>query len=149
MRLRRCRIRRDNRADVVRLGADMVPVVNAGVPVTLFLEGTSSDGERVLPFRSSLLAPALEHGWPVCPAWIHYGLAEGSVADEVCYWRDMTFVSHFLNLLSKRRIQAFVSFGSPITEQMDRKEMARELHSRVCRLKDLHSQKAPEELVVS
>ncbi len=134
-------IRRDSRADVVRLGADMVTVVNAGVVVALFLEGTSSAGEHVLPFRSSLLAPAQEHGWKASPAWIHYELADGSVADEVCYWRDMTFTSHFLNLLSKRRIQAFVSFGSAPTARMDRKEMARELHARVCRLKDLGRQK--------
>src|SRR5207244_1055064 len=48
---------RQQRSDVVRLGDEMVKVVEAGVVVTLFLEGTSSDGANVLPFRSSLLAP--------------------------------------------------------------------------------------------
>jgi lyso-ornithine lipid O-acyltransferase len=111
-------------------------VVKAGVPVTLFLEGTSSDGSSVLPFRSSLLAPIETHHWPATAAWIHYRLpeGEGSVVDEVCYWRDMTFATHFLNLLTKRRVEAFVSFGAPVRERLNRKEMARELHAEVCRL---------------
>lgn len=127
---------RQQRADVVRLGDEMVKVVEAGVVVTLFLEGTSSDGANVLPFRSSLLAPAEKHHWPVTGAWIHYTLRDGSVADEVCYWRDMTFGPHLFNLLSKDRIEAFVSFGPTLNGQIDRKEMARELHTQVCGLKN-------------
>lgn len=132
-------IRRQDRSDVARLGADMVPVVESGVVVTLFLEGTSSDGQSVLPFRSSLLAPAQERGWPATAAHIRYEVAEGSAADEVCYWRDMTFFPHFLNLLSKPRIDAFVAFDTPITDKLDRKQLANELHARVCRLKTNHA----------
>lgn len=131
-------IKRDQKSEVVRLGGELAPVVETGMVVVLFLEGTSSDGQTVLPFRSSLLAPAAERGWPATGAWLHYDLPGGSVADEVCYWRDMTFGPHFLNLLSKKNIQAFVSFGSPVSEGLDRKEMARALHEQVCRLKDEH-----------
>lgn len=131
-------IKRENRADVVRLNDEMVRVVNSGFVVTIFPEGTSSDGSSVLPFRSSLFGPAEKHGWPVTPAWIHYSLADGSVADEVCYWREMTFFPHLLNLLSKKEVEAFVSFGAAVEGKMDRKEMARELHARVCGLKDVH-----------
>jgi 1-acyl-sn-glycerol-3-phosphate acyltransferase len=132
-------IRRQSKDDVIRLGADMVPVVNAGVPVALFLEGTTTDGSAVLPFRSSLLASAEEHNWPATAAWIHYTIADGSMERDICYWADMTFGPHFLKLFSKKRFEAFVSFDTPITEKMDRKELARELHARVCRLKAAHS----------
>jgi lyso-ornithine lipid O-acyltransferase len=131
-------IRRQSKSDVGRLADDMVAVVNAGVVVTLFLEGTSSDGSTVLPFRSSLLGPVEAHHWPVTPAWIHYRMEQGSVADEICYWRDMTFFPHLLNLLSKDGFEAFVSFGSPLNCEMDRKEMARVLHAEVCQLKAAH-----------
>jgi lyso-ornithine lipid O-acyltransferase len=131
-------IQRQSRTDVARLNEQMVGVVNAGVVVALFPEGTSSDGSQVLPFRSSLFGPAEEHHWPVTPAWIHYSLKDGSVADEVCYWRDMTFFSHLLNLFSKKSVEAFVSFGTPIEGKMDRKEMARELHAKVCGMKDAY-----------
>jgi 1-acyl-sn-glycerol-3-phosphate acyltransferase len=128
-------LNRRQKSDVVRLGEEMTRVVEAGVVLVVFLEGTSTDGSEVLPFRSSLLAPAEEHRWPVTGGWIHYSLKDGSVADEVCYWRDMTFGPHFVNLMSKSRIDAHVSFGTPLNGPADRKEMARELHAQVARLK--------------
>jgi 1-acyl-sn-glycerol-3-phosphate acyltransferase len=128
-------IARQNKGDVKRLGTDMVRVVKAGMVVVLFLEGTSSDGSEVLPFRSSLLAPAEENGWPVTPAWIHYTLEDGTMGQNVCYWGDMTFATHFLKMLTKKRIRAHVRFGAPLTEKTGRKEMAQELHRRVCELK--------------
>ncbi len=131
-------IRRQDRGDVARLGADMVPVVESGVVVTLFLEGTSSGGKTVLPFRSSLLASAQERGWPATGAFIRYEVVDGSAEDEVCYWRDMTFFPHFVNLLSKRRIDAYVAFDSVVAGCSDRKQLANELHARVLRLKIKH-----------
>ena len=113
----------------------MEPVVNAGMVVVLFLEGTSSDGSEVLPFRSSLLDPAQEHGWPVTPAWIHYTWPDGTKAEHVAYWGDATFLTHFLRLMSEQRVVAHARFGEPITEKTGRKELAQELHARVCRMK--------------
>jgi lyso-ornithine lipid O-acyltransferase len=135
-------IRRQTKEDVIRLGAGMVPVVNAGLVVTLFLEGTSTNGESVLPFRTSLLAPAEEHNWPVTAAWIHYTIAGGSMEEDICYWRDMTFLPHILKLFGKKGFAAYVSFDEPLTEKMERKEMGRELHARVCRLKAAYHAKA-------
>lgn len=124
---------RSRRAPVVEVGQAAVPIVAEGVVVTLFPEGTSTAGDHVLPFHSSLLAPAAEHGWPVTPTWVGYELADGSVVDEVAYWRDMTFLPHFLNLLRKRHIRAIVRFGEPL-RNTDRKALARELHAAVRRL---------------
>ena len=126
---------RQNKSDVARMGAVLAPTVEAGVVVTLFLEGTSSDGSKVLPFHSSLLAPVEEHGWPVTPAWIHYTLPDGTTAEDVCYWGDMTFFTHFLNLLTKKNIQAHVRFGAPVKGITERKRLAHELHAQVCRMK--------------
>jgi 1-acyl-sn-glycerol-3-phosphate acyltransferase len=126
---------RQNRSDVARMAAAMAPVVEAGVVVTLFLEGTSSDGSKVLPFHSSLLAPVEERDWPVAPAWIRYTLQDGTMAEDVCYWGDMTFFTHFLKLLTKKNIQAHVRFGEPVTGKTGRKELAHELHAQVCRMK--------------
>ena len=129
-------IRRESKSDVVTLGDDMAKVVDAGMVLAVFLEGTSSGGDVVLPFRSSLLAPAEQHRWPVTASWIHYHLPGGSAADEVCYWRDMTFFPHLFNLLCQPGFEAFVVFDEPLTAPLDRKEMARELHARVCRMKE-------------
>ncbi|HEV7404759.1 MAG TPA: lysophospholipid acyltransferase family protein [Chthoniobacteraceae bacterium] len=127
-------VNRERRGDVARTGAEMKAALAGGTSLCVFAEGTSSDGTRVLPFRSSLLAPAVEHGCPVTPAWIGYELEEGSAAEEVCYWGDMTFGPHLLNLLGHRRIRARVCYGAPEEAAGDRKALAARLHAEVCRL---------------
>ena len=127
-------VRRDLRGDVGRLNEELVAAVEAGAVVVIFPEGTSSDGHRVLPFHSSLLAPAAAQGWPITPAWIGYEMAEGSVEDEVCYWRDMVFGPHLLNLMGKPQIDAHIRFGATMRAGPDRKRLARELHHAVAAL---------------
>ena len=126
-------VNRERRADVADLGPEFVAMVEEGVVLTMFPEGTSTGGDHVLPFHSSLFAPAAQHGWPVTPAWIGYEVADGSVEDEVAYWRDMTFLPHFLNLLRKRRVRAIVHFGAPLRNP-NRKALAREMHQAVIQL---------------
>lgn len=130
-------VRRERRADVSPLNAQVAALVGAGVVVIVFPEGTSSDGQTVRPFFSSLLEPAVVGGCVVTPAFIRYRVADGVVEDEICYWRDMTFGPHFLNLLTKREIHASVRFGPPHPPHppaRDRKQLARELHQAVCEL---------------
>jgi 1-acyl-sn-glycerol-3-phosphate acyltransferase len=124
-------VRRERRGDVSPLNEQMAAVLRAGLPVVVFPEGTSSNGSQVLPFFSSLLQPAVAVGCPVTPAFIRYELADGSVADEVCYWGDMTFGPHFLNVLTKRAIRAHVCFGAARSPGGDRKPLARELQQAV------------------
>jgi 1-acyl-sn-glycerol-3-phosphate acyltransferase len=105
--------------------------IASGSVVVLFPEGTSSDGTTVLPFKSALLDSAVQLRCPVATTAIQYALDEGSVADEVCYWRDMTLVSHLLNLFFKREIRSNCSFSVPKIRAGDRKEIARELREEI------------------
>jgi 1-acyl-sn-glycerol-3-phosphate acyltransferase len=122
------RERRLASADVVDLVREAVA---GGSLVVLFPEGTSSDGSTVLPFKSALLEPAVELRCPVAAAAIEYALDDGSVADEVCYWGDMTLVPHLLNLFFKREIRSTCSFSLPRIRVGDRKEIARELREEI------------------
>ena len=105
--------------------------ITTGLPVVLFPEGTSSDGSTVLPFKSSLLESAVQLRCPVAAAAIEYGLDDGSVANEVCYWRDMTLLPHLLNLFFKREVRSKCSFSVPKIRAGDRKEIARELRDEI------------------
>jgi 1-acyl-sn-glycerol-3-phosphate acyltransferase len=67
---------------------------------------------------------------------IQYELDDGDVPEEVCYWKDMTFVPHLINLLGKRAVRASVRFTELRRGSTDRKELARQLHSEVLRLKE-------------
>lgn len=129
-------IRRELRSDVVRIGAEMPDVIDAGVVLAFFPEGTSTGGDRILPFHASLFAPFVEHGWNVTPAFLRYELPDGDgiVADDVAYWRDMVFGPHLLSLLGKRRIDAVVTYGSPMPAGTDRKALSAAVRDEVCRL---------------
>src|SRR5437762_521245 len=105
--------------------------IAGGSLVVLFPEGTSSDGSTVLPFKSSLLESAVQVGCPVGTAAIAYSLDHGSVADEVCYWRDMTLLPHLVNLFFKREVRSKCSFSDPKIRVGDRKQIARALHDEV------------------
>jgi 1-acyl-sn-glycerol-3-phosphate acyltransferase len=105
--------------------------IKNGSLVVLFAEGTSSDGSTVLPFKSALLESAAQLRCPVATSAITYELDHGSVADEVCYWRDMTLVPHLLNLFLKREIRSSCVFSSPRSRAGSRKEIANELREEV------------------
>jgi 1-acyl-sn-glycerol-3-phosphate acyltransferase len=126
-------VRRERKADVAELQGAFAEVVSQSVPLTLFPEGTSSDGSSVLPFFSSLLEPAANANWPVTPACIGYRLDEGHgiVAEDICYWGDMTFGRHLWKLLGKKKIYVSVTIGEPIEPGLNRKEMAAALHNKV------------------
>ena len=102
-----------------------------GALVVLFPEGTSSDGSGILPFKSTLLQPALDLGCNITAAAIDYSLSGGSVADEICYWRDMTLVPHLLNLLTKPVIKSKLVVAPVVFRCGDRKEIARALREQI------------------
>lgn len=106
-----------------------------GALVVVFPEGTSSNGETVLPFRTSLLEPAARGAHDITAAWIHYDLADGDARQEVCYWGNHRFLPHALNLLGKKSVRATVRFGQFQRATNDRKELAKYLHAAVLGLK--------------
>ncbi|HLP77049.1 MAG TPA: lysophospholipid acyltransferase family protein, partial [Candidatus Paceibacterota bacterium] len=132
-------VHRERRAQTVEATQEIEAVLGDSVLVILFPEGTSSDGKTVLPFKSSLLEPAVKQSPEIFAGWIHYELDDGDPSEDVCYWGDMTLVPHLINLLSKHSVRAIVRFAPLREAPSDRKELARRLHAEVMRLKDMAS----------
>jgi 1-acyl-sn-glycerol-3-phosphate acyltransferase len=130
---------RTRRTQVGEVNQEIQNVLAEGVLVVLFPEGMSSNGRTVLPFKSSLLEPATKLGQPLAIGWIHYKIEDGNASEEVCYWGDHTFFPHLLNLLGKRNVRATVRFGQFQGHISDRKELARELHEEILKLKKENS----------
>jgi 1-acyl-sn-glycerol-3-phosphate acyltransferase len=127
---------REHRSRVGETTNEIQAALDAGALVVLFPEGTSSNGETVLPFKSSLLEPAARQTHSLFAALIQYQIDDGDVGEEVCYWKDMTLVPHLVNLLSKRTIRASVRFKQLREGSTDRKVLAKQLHSEILRLKE-------------
>lgn len=106
-------VNRKSRQDIGRVAREMQAALNCGALVILFPEGTSSNGQTVLPFRSSLLEPLRSPRHLSTIAALDYQLADGCVENEVCYWGDHRLVSHLWCLLGKERILARARFCCP------------------------------------
>jgi 1-acyl-sn-glycerol-3-phosphate acyltransferase len=128
-------IERARRTHVGTVNREIQTALGEGVLVVVFPEGTSCNGETILPFRSSLLEPALAGGYEIATARLNYTLLDGDAKNDVCYWGDHLFFPHLINLLGKKSIRATLRFGKFQHATDDRKELARQLHAAVSELR--------------
>src|SRR5665647_277078 len=98
-----------------------------GDAVVLFAEGTSSDGIRVLPFRSSLVG-AVHHALgtstrhkaitvqPMSLAYVGFdGLPVGrALRERVAWYGDADLIPHFIGVLASGAIDITVSWGDAV-----------------------------------
>lgn len=130
-------VERERRTQVGKVNREIEAALADGALVVLFPEGTSSNGHGILPFRTSLLEPAARGGHEIATCWLHYELdaGDGDASNEICYWGDHVFLPHLVNLAAKRQIHATLRFGKFHRTTDDRKELAKQLHSAVLKLK--------------
>ncbi|MEO1025969.1 MAG: lysophospholipid acyltransferase family protein, partial [Pseudomonadota bacterium] len=74
----------------------------AGHRLLFFPEGTSTDGQRVLPFKSTLFAGLIsDPGLWVQPVTVVYSAPEGEDARFYGWWGDMDFAPHLAQVLAQ------------------------------------------------
>ena len=136
------RTRRRQAAEAVN---EIVARLQDGISVVLFAEGTSSDGNRVLPFRSALLG-AVEHAalhggmddlliqpMSICYTGLH-GMPMGRRHRPLVAWYgDLDFMPHIKAFVERGAVDAVVSYGEPVAAA-DRKTMTRQLEGAVRRI---------------
>jgi 1-acyl-sn-glycerol-3-phosphate acyltransferase len=118
------------RGDVAAQQAMLAARLEAGETLAFFPEGTSTDGRRVLPFKSTLfavfLAPGLEEA-AVQPVTLAYHAPPGERSDIYGWWGDMTFAPHLLRVLAlPRRGLVEVVYHEPVAPRAapERKALA-------------------------
>ncbi|HZR84939.1 MAG TPA: 1-acyl-sn-glycerol-3-phosphate acyltransferase [Candidatus Binatia bacterium] len=126
---------RTRKRDLLRVLPQLEALLGRGTGVVVFPEGTTTAGDRVLDFRSSLFAAAERTGAPVRVAALTYATPGGSpsAARAVCWWGDMTFVPHLLALLRLPSCTARVEFAAAPVAGSRRKDLARAAHAAVVR----------------
>jgi len=127
-------VERSRKADVSRVNQALSHALDAGVLVTLFPEGTSSDGSSVLPFQPSLLQPAVDARINVAPGYLEYLGADGSYASDISYYGDRELAPCLLSLLKHTQLTASLRCGETIPAGLDRKRLTAQLHAEVLRL---------------
>lgn len=92
--------------------------------LTLFPEGTTTDGRDVRPFFSRLFAAALDTGTDVVPVTLRYHI-DGEHDPVAPYTDQQTLAANLRGLLLRERTQVHVVFGEPISlSDHSRKEVA-------------------------
>ncbi len=134
-------IARADRRSVAAVNEKIGERFDAGVPVCVFLEGTTSAGDRVMPFHASLVQPAINRAVPLLPVGLRWGVTapNASLTEDIAYWRDdHTLVPHLWRVLGLRGVSVVVVFGEPIPPgETDRKVLAAQAREQVLGLTEL------------
>ena len=100
-----------------------------GAPLLVFPEGTSTDGQDVLPFKTSLFEAPVRTNTTVQPMTLRYLSVGGKpleprLRDLLCWYGDMDFAPHAWKMLTLRGIEVEVTLGRPLEPGTARKSLA-------------------------
>lgn len=122
-------VNRTRRSETGKTAGEIAKRLSMGDAMVLFPEGTSSDGNHVLPFRSALIgaasvAMAGRAEEPSKPVWIQpvsiayvgvQGLPMGRQHRHLAAWYgDMELLPHLWALLKEGALDVHISYGKPI-----------------------------------
>lgn len=124
-------VERRNRTTIEKDVMQMTEALSHGTNVTIYPEGTSTDGLRILPFKKALLTAAIEAGVDILPVVLKYVEVDGEPFSranhkKIAWYGDMGFAPHFLQLMNTKSLVAEFHFLDPIrvTKESTRHELA-------------------------
>src|SRR5215208_2532804 len=135
-------IDRQHKEQVDLLVQEMSRKLKHEANILLFPEGTSTNGERMLPFQTVPLAAPLRSRSVIVPTTLAYKSLDdvpiNAVNRDLIYWYgDMDFVSHFWKLLALRSIEVLVTIQPKVEcfrysdNSAGRKKLAEDCYNRV------------------
>ncbi len=137
-------IEREKRRDALRVVHHMAERLQAGDVLAVFPEGTTGDGQGVLPFHANLLQAALATNSAILPVGLAYLQGDGqALLGEACrhdaptYIGDTTLVASIWRTARATNVQATLHWGEPeMAQGRDRRAWGDALRAEVARLAD-------------
>jgi 1-acyl-sn-glycerol-3-phosphate acyltransferase len=118
--------------------AQIEQALKDGFNVVVFPEATSTNGEKILPFKRPLFLAAVRAKVPVLPVVIQYDAIDDQPVtkenrDQLCWYGDMGFAKHFLKLCTFRKLSFTLKVLPEITiqENSTRDSVMEEAHKRI------------------
>lgn len=135
-------INRQRKNEVGTLVREMTRKLRQEANILLFPEGTSTNGEKMLPFQTVPLAAPLRSRSIIVPVTLAYTTIDeqpvtAANRDAVFWYGDMDFVTHFWNLLGRRGVEVLVTLQPKIEcfryadNSAGRKKLAEDCYNRV------------------
>ena len=132
-------VERRSRANLLQEVEVISGLLKEGFNVVLFSEGGTSNGERVLSFKSSFIDPAIESNVNILSICLKYVQINGKNIDAgnrdlvfyygdttFFYYGDTTFFKHFLDILSVKSVDVeLIGLESiKVNQNLSRKKLA-------------------------
>jgi 1-acyl-sn-glycerol-3-phosphate acyltransferase len=105
---------RASRRDAHRINGRARDVLAAGDTITIFPEGTTTDGTTLLPFHGSLLQPVVDAQGHVQSIAIRYCHADGTHSDAPAYVGETSFMASFWRVLGVRNLVVELTLPPPL-----------------------------------
>ncbi|MGQ0793868.1 MAG: 1-acyl-sn-glycerol-3-phosphate acyltransferase [Deltaproteobacteria bacterium] len=124
-------VERRNRSSLMQDMASIGDLLGEGANVVLFPEGTTSDGEGLLPFKSSFLDLAARAKSDTLLVCVRYRGVNGDEItpenrDLIYYYGGMKFFEHFFRLMEQKCVSAEITFIETVPAgSLSRKELAK------------------------
>jgi 1-acyl-sn-glycerol-3-phosphate acyltransferase len=133
-------VERRDRSNIDNEIAKIADVLRGGSSVVIFPEGTTSNGEAVLPFKRSLLKAAIDANVNLQPLCLKYRTINdqeigGHNRDLVYWYGDMSFFPHLMKLFTLSKIELELTSLPEIKVRPDqtRQELAELSHEMISR----------------
>lgn len=106
-------VKRGDRHSIRHTNKEITEAANKGELVGLYPEGTTTDGTYLLPFKSNLLQPVIDHGITVYPVGVVYR-KDGLYTPLAAYAGETSLLGSIWSLMSGFGVTACVYFCAPI-----------------------------------
>jgi len=131
-------IERENRRDAMRVVHQMAQSLHQGDILAVFPEGTTGDGQTLLPFHANLIQAAISSNAPVLPLGLSFVDGHtGARSDAPLFIGDTTLLQSLWATLRATRVKAVVHFGqAEHFAGRDRRTWAHDLREAVAGLRE-------------
>jgi 1-acyl-sn-glycerol-3-phosphate acyltransferase len=125
-------LERSRKSDAARMNREMADHLRSGECLSLFPEGTTTDGTDVLPFFPSLLQPAIDAEAKIWPLVIRYLDEQGGYNPAPAYFGGTTLLESLLRVVREPFFYVELTFLPPVAAcGRHRRELARELETTI------------------
>jgi len=122
-------IDRESRAKSAEVATELEWTLQERFSMLVYPEGTSTDGESILPFKSTPFEPIVKLRLPVLPVLIHY--VETPDRYPIAWYGDFAFLPHLWRLIGRKRIDATLKILPAVHPEPgeSRKDFANRIHA--------------------
>jgi 1-acyl-sn-glycerol-3-phosphate acyltransferase len=125
-------LKRSSRRDAHRINRRAREALAAGDTITIFPEGTTTDGTTLLPFHGSLLQPVVDAQGHVQSIAIRYCHVDGTFSDAPAYVGETTFMASFWRVLGVRNLVVELTLPPPLPAAgRHRRELSQEAENTI------------------